>query len=196
MSQDGSSNDDTLSSAYNETTPPLVTQEMFWRDLLEDPAASSALVKRKNKSKRNNEYRVLDNRDSLPFAVEITTPDPYTHPEVKNRNAQKQKRKPGTIESAIASTLYINRNGSVDDDDDDEAHKTKLGEFMLDKHTTTGDVLEVGDVQYKVVRHKCQYKYAGGKRFVMIRKILQVKEISRLQTEEYLARQLKMSPTE
>lgn len=52
------------------------------------------------------------------------------------------------------------------------------------------------DIQYKVVRHKCQYKYVGGKRFVMVRKILQVKEIGRLQTEEYLKRQFHKSVDE
>lgn len=160
----GSDND---AGQRNET---VVTKEMFLRDMLQDP-----VVKRKKKSS----YKVLDNRDSLPFAVEIATPDPYTHPEVKRKNAAKNKvsRKKDAVENAISSSLYYEGD-------------QKIGDFMLDKHTTTGDVLEVADVQYKVVRHKCQYKYAGGKRFVMVRKILQVKEIGRLQTEEYLQRQL------
>jgi hypothetical protein len=156
----------------------LVTKESFLRRQLEDP-----VVKRKGKDKKNTKYRVLDNRDSLPFAIEMTTPDPYTHPDFKKKNAKKNKvvSRKDTIEG-IASSLYMNQDGS------DVDFKTKLGEFVLDKHTTTGDLLEIGDAQYKVVRHKCQYKYAGGRRFVMVRKILQVKEVGRLQAEEYLER--------
>jgi hypothetical protein len=185
LSNDASHNSNNNSNNQDDI---LVTKEMFLRDLLQDP-----VVKRsKGKKGQHREYRVLDNRDSLPFAVEITTPDPYTHPEIKRRTAAKHKRTPGAVEHTMASTLYVDSSN----DNNDEPYKTKLGEFLLDKHTTTGDVLEVGNVQYKVVRHKCQYKYAGGKRFVMVRKILQVKEIGRLQTEEYLARQLSKSPVE
>ena len=49
---------------------------------------------------------------------------------------------------------------------------------------------------HQVTRHKCQYKYAGGSKFVMVSKILQVKEVGRLMTEEYLKRQWKKSPDE
>jgi len=161
----------------------VVTKEMFMREMLQDP-----VVKRKGK---NRQYKPLDNRDSLPYQVEIPTPDPYTHPEQKRKLASKNrvKKKPNAIEHGISSSLY-----SADGTDSDETNtKTLLGEFVLDKHTTTGDLLQIGDKQYKVVRHKCQYKYAGGQRFVMVRKILQVKEVGRLQTEEYLKRQWKQS---
>lgn len=40
------------------------------------------------------------------------------------------------------------------------------------------------------------HQYAGGKRFVMVRKILQVKEVGRVQAEEYLARQWQNSQDE
>lgn len=152
----------------------LVTKEMFLRDQLVDP-----VVKRKGKNKKSG-YKVLDNRDTLPFSVEMTTPDPYTHPETKKKNAKRNKvpRKKDAIEG-IASALYK---------ESDDGLGTKLGEFELDKLTTTGDLIEIGDVQYKVTRHRCQYKYAGGQTFVMVRKILEVKEIGRLQAEEYLQR--------
>jgi len=170
--------DHDASSPTNNDT--LVTREMFQRELLADP-----VVKRK-KGKRT-EYKVLDNRDSLPFRVENQVPDPYTKKELKQKQAKKVRKHPNTIEEGLKSSLYVQDETNKDDG------RTMIGEYFLDKHTTTGDVLEIGDVQYKVVRHKCQYKYAGGKRFVMVRKILQVKEISRLQTEEYLKRQLQQS---
>jgi hypothetical protein len=176
-------------------SPPLsdetiVTREMFQKELLKDP-----VVRRKKNNKGGStpqSYKLLDNRDSLPFQIEHSTPDPYTHPEVKRKQANKVRKKAGSIENQLASSLYTSSNDSGDDDDE-QSSKTLLGEFVLDKYTTTGDILEIGDVQYRVVKHKCQYKYAGGKRFVMVRKILQVKEIGRLQQEEYLKRQWQQS---
>jgi hypothetical protein len=66
-----------------------------------------------------------------------------------------------------------------------------LGEFHLDKSTNCGDVLVVGDAEYRVVTARCQYKYAGGSRYVMVRKILEVKEVKRAVVEEQLQKQLK-----
>ena len=172
-----SADDSDASSPNNNDT--LVTREVFQREMLADP-----VVKRK-KGKRT-EYKVLDNRDSLPFRVENQVPDPYTRKEVKKKRQNKVRKQPSAIEEGLKSSLYMN-------DSDKDDGRTMLGEYFLDKHTTTGDLLEIGDVQYKVIRHKCQYKYAGGKRFVMVRKILQVKEVGRLQAEEYLKRQLQNS---
>ena len=171
-------------SAPRNTTETLVTREMFQRALLADPP----VVKRKANGKQKREYKVLDNRDSLPFRVENQVPDPYTKKEVKRKQANRVRKRPSSVEEGLKSSLYING-----DDSDKKDDRTMIGEYFLDKHTTTGDVLEIGDTQYKVIRHKCQYKYAGGKRFVMVRKILQVKEIGRLQTEEYLHRQFRNS---
>jgi hypothetical protein len=66
---------------------------------------------------------------------------------------------------------------------------TLLGEYQLGKDTTTGDILLIGNSEYKVIRHRCQYKYAGAQRFVMVRKILEVKEVGRLLSESALKRQ-------
>lgn len=198
--------------SLNETG--VVTKEMFLRDLLRDPSdeeddeeedgisSKDVTVRRKNKKGRSGNhkpYKVLDNRDSLPFAVEVATPDPYTHPEVKKQraltNSVTQRKRHDSIESSVSSSLFVQPNsrsskkeGNGSDSSGDDA-KTWLGDFQLDKLTTTGDVLEIGDRQFKVVKHKCQYKYAGGKRFVMTRKILEVKEMGRLKTEEYLKAQ-------
>jgi hypothetical protein len=196
------SNDESapLEDESDDIPNPIVTKEMFLRDLLRDPEPEVSVQKKRKKGK-GKEYRAtLDNRDSLPFAVQVTTPDPYTHPDLKEKAAKSNTKVPArrndAIEqSSIASSVYTkkggdsNKNNADKDKDADEDYTTKLGEFALDKHTATGDLLNVGDIQYKVVRLKCQYKYSGGGRFVMVRKILQVKEVGRLETEESLARQ-------
>jgi len=64
-----------------------------------------------------------------------------------------------------------------------------LGKFQLDKSTNCGDVLEIGDQSFRVLRARCQYKYAGGKQFVITKKILEVKEINRIEQEESVMRQ-------
>jgi hypothetical protein len=166
--------DEFLLPNNNNGNETFVTKEMFFKDLLADPK-----VKRKQKGG----YKVMDNRDLLPYQVQLSTPDPYTHPEVKKKNAKKVRKRPDGVEQRVASKLFQ----SSDDPLDDTA--TLLGEFTLDKHTTTGDILEISGREYKVVKHRCQYKYAGGKRFVMVRKILHVTEVSRLETEEFLQRQ-------
>lgn len=132
----------------------LVTREMFQRHLLQDPV----VVKRKsgggNKSNNNNNnkgYKILDNRDSLPFRVEHVTPDPYTHPEIKRMKVKKAApRRPGSsIEEGLLSSIFDVGAAARNSNQDDKG-KTMVGEFILDKHTTTGDLLEIGDVQYKV----------------------------------------------
>jgi hypothetical protein len=211
---------------YQSSNDTVVTKEMFLREVLRHPDddeaddaenAPSVTVKRQNKKgKMSNTkaYKVFDNRDSLPFAVTVTTPDPYTHPDLKKESARRQsvvpRKRHDAVENSISSSLYIDsNNGSSSSDgtkkrkkgkkdrDDSESMEvdtsTWLGDFVLDKLTTTGDILEVGDLRYKVVQHSCQYKYAGGQRFVMARKILQVKEVGRIQTEEYLKAQLEAS---
>jgi hypothetical protein len=131
----------------------LVTRELLHRDLLDDPT-----VKRKNK--KNKGYEPLDNRDHLPFAVKQITPDPYTHPDIKK---EKQVRLPRGKKSDLE---MIGARLSLRHDDT----STLLGEFQLDKSTTSGDIIELANGrQYKVQTARCQYKYAGGQRFVMVR---------------------------
>eukprot|EP00527_Entomoneis_sp_CCMP2396_P007938 CAMPEP_0198148326 /NCGR_PEP_ID=MMETSP1443-20131203/40880_1 /TAXON_ID=186043 /ORGANISM="Entomoneis sp., Strain CCMP2396" /LENGTH=301 /DNA_ID=CAMNT_0043812983 /DNA_START=133 /DNA_END=1038 /DNA_ORIENTATION=+ len=200
--EDDSDNDVDVNDNNNDNNKnndsTVVTREIFQRELLKDP-----VVKRGKNSKNNNnkhlQYKVLDNRDSLPFRVEHVTPDPYTHPDVKKKRFEKAKGKG----AAGAAAVNKRRNANAIEDEllgtgtklssavftGENDSKTMIGEFMLDKHTTSGDLLEIGDIQYKVTRHKCQYKYAGGQKFVMFRKILQVKEVGRLMTEEYLNKQ-------
>jgi len=164
--------------------PKLITREMLQRALLEDPAA-----KVRRKKRNGSHYRVLDNRDALPFTVKVMTPDPYTKPAQKKLEASKNtkksakriQRRSDLAAGGIASSLYAQtRDGSLE---------KILGQFQLDKSTNCGDIVEVGDHEYEVVKARCQYKYAGGKQFIMVRKILEVKEITRIAQENYLIRQ-------
>lgn len=178
-----------------------VTREMLHRDLLEDPQ-----VRRKRKK---GGYRPLDNRDSLPFAVRNLTPDPYARPEARRAEQMPKdgggggrrrttdldrhlspppfSKRPPKAGAKTASRLYRSNDDGTDT-------STLLGEFQLDKGTTSGDVIVLGDKEYRVESARCQYKYAGGQRFVMVRKILEVKEVMRVYKEEALMRQYRSSP--
>ena len=175
-----------------------------------------ASVKRKKKNGKNGYkgYKVIDNRDDLPFIVSVTTPDPYTPKEKmkseakKNtqRDMEKKKHKMGnkgqqgkvspkhrlsgvSNSDGIASSIKVQQ-------DDGSFHKI-LGSYQLDKTTNCGDLIEitVGNEcrEFEVMKARCQYKYAGGRKFVMVRKILEVKERTRKIVEEHLAKSLALS---
>ncbi len=173
-----------------EEDPELVTKEAFMREMLKDP---EVIVKKKKSktTKHSKPYKVLDNRDLLPFSVNLQTPNPYKHPDLKRKEAKKHKRPKDAIEDHVSSRLYRSDDGKNKDNS-----KTLLGDFSLDKHTTTGDRLIIDNVEYKVMRHRCQYKYAGGQQFVMVRKILEVKEVGRLEVERNLKRQFNSDPAD
>lgn len=190
-----------------------------WKDELKSPAKDEeALVKRKKKGKKNGEYKVLDNRDSLPFVVKVATPDPYTsaadmrkearmnskklkkeqekkQQNQKNNNmsaseyAKKKKKNPNNLYGGQAYTKADGIAASVRLRQKDGSLHKVLGEFTLNPNTNCGDLLEVGHHEYEVLKAHCQYRYAGGKRFVMVRKILEVKEVTRIAEENYLKRQ-------
>lgn len=164
----------------DETQERYVTREMLHRDLLADPQ-----VKRKNKKKAG--YIPLDNRDHLPYVVKQITPDPYTKYDVKK--SKQVLSKPNNKQSdldLIGSRLSVRALNKNDP-------STILGEFQLDKSTTSGDIICISDRTYKVETARCQYKYAGGQRFLMVRKILEVKEITRAIQEAQLQKQLSLS---
>ena len=208
---------------YYSNTTEIVTKEMLFRDMLEDPK-----VKRKSKNKKGGGgYKVLDNRDNLPFMVQVNTPpaNPYKaqRKQSKNKSSEmtgktptnkqaesKSKNKRSSSSSSSGSSKKTRvasedkTSGSVmarlhlskDDNDEDEdsaALNQMIGEFHLDKSTTCGDIIEIGPLSYQVQKARCQYKYAGGQRFVMVRKILEVKEITRISQEDQLKRQFKKS---
>lgn len=186
----------------NEEEDEIVTREMLLRDMLSDSnsvnitdgneVSSSATVRRKKKNK--SRYRTLDNRDSLPFLVKVNTPDPYTnnmkmkkdaklnskrHKKAKGKSGGKKRQNlVGTDEKDAIASSILKR------DKEGNMHRI-VGEFSLDKSTNCGDIIEIGDgTEYQVQKARCQYKYAGGKRFVMVRKILEVKEIKRILVEK------------
>lgn len=191
----------------------LITNEDFLRESLKDPLSATVRRKKKNGSR----YRVLDNRDNLPFLVTVTTPDPYTNNEEMKKQARKntklqQQRDKASKKNKSKKNKTINgktRRNLVGMDgkdsiassiftrtDDGNLHKV-LGEFALDKSTTSGDIIQVGeDVEYKVQKARCQYKYAGGQKFVMTRKILEVKEVKRLLVEEEVKQLFEMDGSE
>jgi len=190
-------------SDLNDQEKKLITKEMFLRDMLSDPESvnltdgnevlSSANVRRKKKN--GSRYRTVDNRDSLPFLVKTISPDPYTsnaamkeeaklnssRHENKNKNGVGRKKRKNLVgmdgKDSISSSIYSR-------DAEGSMHKI-VGEFALDKSTNCGDIIEIGDgTEYQVQKSRCQYKYAGGQKFIMTRKILEVKELKRVVVEK------------
>jgi len=203
-----------LDSNNEDDSDGLVTREDLNREML----GMEPKVKRKNGKGKG--YKPLDNRDHLPFSVRKKSPDdPYktAYQKQKERELKTNSTKSKTTDldrHMLATTKRGRSNSKKQDDsttpsrlvqrrskkkknsdDDDESITTVLGEFELDKSTTSGDVIVLGDREYRVETARCQYKYAGGKRFVMVRKILEVKELTRIQTEEALLRQYNSSPS-
>ncbi len=105
-----------------------------------------------------------------------------------NRKNNSDDSKDSTAPSRLVQRRSKQKNG-----EDDKSMMTVLGEFELDKSTTSGDIIVLGEKEYRVEKARCQYKYAGGKRFVMVRKILEVKELTRVRNEEVLLRQFNLS---
>merc|ERR1712224_1125672 len=116
-----------------------------------------------------------------------------------NKNNKKVRQKTTDLDRhmiAAASTTpsrLLQRRSKKKKNGNDKSDVTVLGEFELDKSTTSGDIICLGDKEYRVETARCQYKYAGGQRFVMVRKILEVKELTRVQNEEALFRQYTIS---
>ena len=176
---------------YEEEDDELITREMFLRDGLEARS-------RKKGSKYKKPH---DNRDSLPFIVKVKTPDPYTPSdkmlkEAKQLSEKVSKKNKGKNDKVRRSNLvgmegkYANGiAASIFSRKGDGELQKILGQFSLDKNTSCGDIIEIGeDREFEVIKARAQFKYAGGKRFVMVRKILEVKEITRIAEEASLHR--------
>lgn len=174
-----------------EDDPERITRDQFYRDLMghsETAAESEETIqnepqqnssKRKGKNQKyGNAKRPHDNRDSLPFLVQVMTPpeEPY--------------------EQGIKKTKKQKRKGSKGDSKDDNLGIVgeTLGEFAFEKNTGAGDKIEIDHQIYLVQRATCQYRYAGAQKFVMVRKILQVKPMQRAMQEDYLLRQWNAAP--
>jgi hypothetical protein len=172
----------------------LITNEMFLRSMLSESA--------QRKKKGSKEYKPHDNRDALPFVVRVKTPDPYTpsgemlkqakkNSEVAKKNVKGDSIKKGSRRNTNLvgmGTKYTNIAASIYSRNKDGTLYKVLGQFELDKNTNCGDLLQVADREFEVVTARSQFKYVGGKRFVMVRKILEVKEITRIAEEAALTR--------
>jgi hypothetical protein len=134
--------------------------------------------KKKNKNAKQARKVNHDNRDQLKFLVQVITPPEKAY-EKQLAKQQQQKKK--------------NKRNKKSGGDSDTVTET-LGEFQFDKSTNSGDKIEIENEVYLVQRSKCQYKYAGAQKFVMVRKILHVKPIQRAMQEDYLRRQWNAPP--
>ena len=157
-------------SADDDEEEGLITNEMFLRDMLSEPA------KRKKKGAKG-EYKPHDNRDALPFVVRVKTPDPYTPSgemlkeakqnsemakkkknDGENNNNKKSSRRSSSnlvgmdskYANAIAASIYSRKK-------DGSLYKV-LGQFELDKNTNCGDLLQVGEREFEVVTARSQFK--------------------------------------
>ena len=156
-------------------------------------------------------------RNALPFIVTVNVPDPYTHPKhiikeaikntkairpVNNNNNYNNKSLArirrsssrtdgrttggGGVMSSISATVSALRaDGSL---------QSVLGEFTFDATTNCGDLLFIADTEYEVISAKSQFRYAGNRKFVLVRKVLVVKEISRIAEEASLRRLMDRVP--
>jgi len=137
----------------------LITNEIFMRDMLSEPAL--------RKKKGAADYRPHDNRDALPFIVRVKTPDPYTEEGVmlqqarknsdaaKKNNHKKGARRRNLVgmdghANAIAASVYARKK-------DGSLYKV-LGQFELEKNTNCGDLVQVGDREFEVVTARSQFK--------------------------------------
>ncbi|KAL9179498.1 hypothetical protein ACHAXT_008788 [Thalassiosira profunda] len=177
---------DEYQSADDEEEEELITKEAFMRDMLSEPA------RRKKKG--------IEGVQTARQSRRLATPDPYTSPQdmlkeaketssavnKKGGNGKVQKGKSNLVgmdskyANGIAASIYSRKK-------DGSLYKV-LGSFELDKNTNCGDLLSVGEREFEVVTARSQFKYAGGKRFVMVRKILEVKEVTRIAEENTLKR--------
>ena len=156
-------------------------------------------------------------RNALPFVVTVNVPDPYTHPKhivkeaIKNTKAirpvnnnynnkslarirRSSSRTDGrtagggggvTMSSISATVSALRADGSL---------QSVLGEFTFDATTNCGDLLLIADAEYEVISAKSQFRYAGNRKFVLVRKVLVVKEISRIAEEASLRRLMDRVP--
>jgi hypothetical protein len=178
-------------------------------------SASSSSSSSLSSSHKNSSSEEDARRNALPFIVTVNVPDPYTHPKqivkeaikntktnipVNNNNNNNNNKSvarirrstridrsiTGGVSSSISATVSALRaDGSL--------HKV-LGEFTFDANTNCGDLLLIANTEYEVLSAKSQFRYAGNRKFVLVRKVLVVKEISRIAEEASLRRLMERLP--
>jgi hypothetical protein len=171
---------DSLDKDSDEENDNAAPDDRIYREIMGiSPEADN---KKKGKSSKQSIKRPHDNRDKLPFLVQVMTPgvEPYQQQAVQQtlQKNSKKKTKKGIPSVSVEA----------------EAVGETLGEFAFEKNTSSGDKIEIDNEVYVVQKAKCQYRYAGGQKFVMVRKILQVKPIQRAMQEDYILRQWNAPP--
>lgn len=153
-------------------------------------------------------------RNALPFVVTVNVPDPYTHPKHIVKEAIKNTKAIRPVNYNNKSLARIRRSSSRTTDGRttggggvvssisatvsalraDGSLQSVLGEFTFDATTNCGDLLLIADTEYEVISAKSQFRYAGNRKFVLVRKVLVVKEISRIAEEASLRRLMDRVP--
>ena len=134
----------------DEDDEELITNEMFMRNMLAEPA--------KRKKKGSKEYKPHDNRDALPFVVKVKTPDPYTPETEMIKQAKKNSKGIKKIKTSnlvgelgsqgIAASIYSRKK-------DGTLYKV-IGSFQFDKDTNCGDLVSMSAF-YVLISHLASY---------------------------------------
>jgi hypothetical protein len=171
-------------------------------------SAASSLSSSSSQKKSSSEEDAR--RNALPFIVTVNVPDPYTHPKqivkeaIKNTKTNTPVNNNNNNNKSIARirrSTRIDRSGMQSSISatvsalraDGSLHKV-LGEFTFDANTNCGDLLLIANTEYEVLSAKSQFRYAGNRKFVLVRKVLVVKEISRIAEEASLKRLMERLP--
>jgi hypothetical protein len=154
----------------------------------EDPYKTKFLKERQKQeqNKINNEITNNKNKKTTSDLEHHMLPSTNRISPSNNKNKKNNRKQSDDTPSRLVQMRSNKDNAG-------KMSETVIGEYQLDKSTTSGDVIVIGEKEYQVQQARCQYKYAGGQRFVMVRKILEVKEVNRVQNEEALLRQYKKS---
>ncbi|CAB9530295.1 expressed unknown protein [Seminavis robusta] len=170
---DGNDDDDDDDDGDDEEE--VMAKEKLFRELMGLSEEKSQKKTGKNKNKKGGIKRPAhDNRDQLPFLVQVMTPPEEPYEQLAQQQQSKIKKKKKKKGNKLVQTDVVGET---------------LGEFPFEKNTGSGDRIMIDDEVYVVQKAKCQYRYAGGQKFVMVRKILQVKPMARSMQEDYIMRQ-------
>lgn len=162
----------------------LIEKQNFFREIMGSDETGESKKKAKGKQPKGIK-RPHDNRDDLPFLVQVMTPPDDS--DLYNQQVMEQKKK-----KRKKLTRKQRRQGIFhedEDEDDGEIVGETLGEYRFEKNTGSGDKIEIDEQVYVVTKARCQYRYAGAQKFEMVRKILQVKPVQRAMQEDYIMRQ-------
>jgi hypothetical protein len=200
----------------NNNEPPRQQQEAKrkkkgtkdYKSSFPSSASSSLSSSPQKKSSSEEDAR----RNALPFIVTVNVPDPYTHPKQIVKEAIKNTKTNTPVNNNNKSIARIRRSTRIDRFStggggmqssisatvsalraDGSLHKV-LGEFTFDANTNCGDLLLIANTEYEVISAKSQFRYAGNRKFVLVRKVLVVKEISRIAEEASLKRLMERLP--